>query len=103
VWNYHDDDLPAPAATVEIAIDGLPAGRPTLTHYRVDGSHSNAYAVWLRMGSPQSPTAAQYTELERAGQLEMFEPARRVDVRNGRISVTFSLPRQGVSLLTLAW
>src|SRR5262245_65821249 len=28
VWNYHDDDLAGPAAKIEMAIEGLPAGRP---------------------------------------------------------------------------
>ena len=32
IWNYHDDDLPAPAAAITLTIDGLPAGRATLTH-----------------------------------------------------------------------
>src|SRR5262249_24037098 len=41
VWNYHDDDRPADASEVTVTIDGLPAGRPTLTHYRVDHDHSN--------------------------------------------------------------
>ena len=31
VWNYHDDDLPAPAAEITMTIDGLPAGTPTVT------------------------------------------------------------------------
>jgi len=103
VWNYHDDDLPGPAARVELAIEGLPAGRPTLTHYRIDGDHSNSYAVWKSMGSPQSPTSAQYTQLEKAGQLATLEAPRRVDVKEGRVVVTFTLPRQGVSLLRLTW
>ena len=27
MWNYHDDDLPAPAAPITLTIEGLP-GRP---------------------------------------------------------------------------
>src|SRR4029434_3942715 len=65
VWNYHDDDLPAPAAEITMTIDGLPAGTPTVTQYRVDDRHSNAYEVWKGMGSPQSPTAAQRATLEK--------------------------------------
>ena len=103
VWNYHDDDLPGPAARVEMAIEGLPAGRPTLTHYRVDGDHSNSYTVWKTMGSPQTPTSAQYATLEKAGQLQMLEPAKRVEVKDGRVVVTFTLPRQGVSLVRVTW
>jgi xylan 1,4-beta-xylosidase len=103
VWNYHDDDLPAPPAQVELRIDGVPAGESTITHFRIDAEHSNAYEVWRKLGSPQSPTAAQYRDLERAGRLQLLEPARRVATASGRVVVTFALPRQGVSLVKLAW
>jgi hypothetical protein len=26
VWNYHDDDLPAPAAALQVTIVGIPVG-----------------------------------------------------------------------------
>jgi len=103
VWNYHDDDLPGPAAEVELRIEGLPGGRPTLTHYRVDRDHSNAYEAWKSMGSPQPPSSGQYAELEKAGQLQMLAPPERVAVDEGRLIVKFSLPRQGVSLVKLTW
>ncbi len=103
VWNYHDDDLPAPPAEVTLTINGLPDGRPTLTHYRVDGDHSNAYSAWKRMGSPAAPTAAQRAELERASQLQTIAVPARVAVVKGQVIVTFSLPRQGVSLVKLIW
>jgi xylan 1,4-beta-xylosidase len=74
-----------------------------LTHYRVDGDHGNAYTRWQRMGSPQSPTGAQYGDLEAAGALATFGEPRPVEVRNGTVTVTFPLPRQGVSLLRLTW
>jgi xylan 1,4-beta-xylosidase len=103
VWNYHDDDLPAPDARVALTIEGPPDGRATLTHYRVDTSHSNAYTVWKAMGSPQSPTAAQRDALLKAGQLQMIGAPERVLIANRRVAVPFSLPRQGVSLLRLVW
>ena len=103
VWNYHDDDLPAQASPVELTIEGLPSGRPMLSHYRIDGEHSNSYAVWKTMGSPQSPTPSQYAELEKAGQLEMLGPRVSLAVLKGRAVVQFTLPRQGVSLVKLTW
>ena len=102
VWNYHDDDLPAPAATIELTIEGLTSGGATLSHYRVDGAHSNAYAAWLKMGSPQPPTAAQYRELERAGKLAAVAPPKNVRIDNGKLTEMFSLPAQGVSLLVIS-
>jgi xylan 1,4-beta-xylosidase len=103
VWNYHDDDLPAPATDVELTIAGVPAARPTLLHYRVDRDHSNAYEAWKKMGSPQPPTAAQYEQLAKAGELRLLAPPSRIEGRDGRVTLGFQLPRQGVSLVVLSW
>lgn len=102
VWNYHDDDLAAPAAEVELAIEGLKTGASTVAHYRVDGEQSNSYAAWLKMGSPQPPSAGQYKQLERVGKLAQLGSPKRVRIDGGRLVETFSLPRQGVSLLVIA-
>lgn len=104
VWNYHDDDVPAPATTVTLTIEGLPPGRVTVTHDRIDDSHSNAYAAWVRMGSPQAPTPAQYAALEQAGRLQALRPARQTTVgADGRIVETFDLPRKSVSFVKVTW
>jgi xylan 1,4-beta-xylosidase len=101
VWNYHDDDLPAPPAVVHLTISGLSNGASTVTQYRVDGEHGNSYAAWLKMGSPQPPTAAQYKELERVGRLASLGPPKRVRIQDGTFTDSFSLPAQGVSLLMI--
>lgn len=105
VWNYHDDDLPAPAAAVDLSIRGIPAAahRVLLMQYRIDQTHSNAYAVWKQMGSPQKPTAEQYAKLKEAGQLEMLGSPRWVAVQEGRLTMHMELPRQGVSLVRATW
>jgi len=104
VWNYHDDDVPAPAAPIQLSLEGLPAGRATLAHHRIDESHSNSYAAWLRMGSPQTPTPAQYAELEKASELQELTPAREVTIgRDGRVTEAFDLPRKSVSFVKVTW
>jgi xylan 1,4-beta-xylosidase len=103
VWNYHDDDLPAPAASIDLAVERLPAAHVTLDHHRIDAHHSNAYEAWKRMGSPQKPTKDQYAALEKAGRLASIAPSKRVAVSGQRVALTFTLPRQGVSLITLRW
>jgi xylan 1,4-beta-xylosidase len=103
VWNYHDDDLPGPEAAIELTIDGLPAGPLSLSHDRVDANHSNAYEAWKRAGSPQPPTPQQYRALEAAGHLQRLEPPRRMRAVDGRARVSFTLPRQGVSLVRVSW
>jgi xylan 1,4-beta-xylosidase len=105
LWNYHDDDLPAPDAPLDINVSGLPtsASQVLTEHFRIDGSHSNAYGAWKEMGSPQNPSDAQYRQLERAGQLQLLESPAWVRVEKGDASLKFALPRQGMSLLRLTW
>lgn len=105
VWNYHDDDLPAPAADVQITVGGFPAvvHKVLVEHYRIDETHSNAYTAWRNMGSPQAPTADQYAQLKAAGQLELLTSPAWLDVDHGKVTITTNLPRQAVSLLRLEW
>jgi xylan 1,4-beta-xylosidase len=105
VWNYHDVNQPAAAAPTTVTIHGIPAGieRVLLEHYRIDDSHSNAYTVWQKMGSPQHPTAQQYADLQAAGQLQLLTSPEWLDVTNGEVKITTELPRQGISLLHLKW
>lgn len=105
IWNYHDDDLSAPAAPIHLLISGLPGDirRGLLEHFRIDGTHSNAYGVWKKMGSPQSPSAEEYQQLERAGDLELMESPRWMPTEKGTLSLEFTLPRHALSLLRFSW
>jgi xylan 1,4-beta-xylosidase len=103
VWNYHDDDLPAPAAQIAVNIEGLSGRAAAITQYRVDDRHSNAYEVWKSIGSPQTLTREQRTRLEKAGQLETMGAPVRQRIDNGRLALDLSLPRQGVALFTIAY
>jgi xylan 1,4-beta-xylosidase len=103
VWNYHDDDVPAPAAEIALTIKGIPSAHPTLELYRVDGANGNAYARWRAMGSPQPPTPAQLNELERASQIAPLVLSPSIDATGAPVVTTFTLPRQGVFLIKLTW
>jgi xylan 1,4-beta-xylosidase len=104
-WHYHDDDVAGPAAEVSLALEGLglKQGKAKLQHFRIDGDHSNAFTVWKGMGSPAKPSSAQYAQLEKASELATLPGPANVDVADGRATIRFSLPRQGVSLLVLEW
>jgi xylan 1,4-beta-xylosidase len=104
-WNYHDNDVPAPASPVRLQITGVPASarRVLITHYRIDRDHSNSYTVWKQMGSPQNPTPEQYAQLEAAGQLELLASPEWVSSKDGKVELSFSLPRQAVSLIQVRW
>jgi xylan 1,4-beta-xylosidase len=105
LWNYDDDDQPAPGAEVQVTIAGIPAGikKVLLEHYRIDDTHSNSYTVWKAMGSPQAPTPEQYAELQAAGQLQLLSLPQWIDVNHGKVMIGASLPRQATSLMRLVW
>jgi len=106
VWHYHDDDVPGPDASVRLSVEGLPVslGEATLTHFRIDEDHSNAYAAWLRMGSPVAPSLEEYARLQAASELARIADApATVPVNEGQALLQFPLPRRGVSLLLLGW
>jgi xylan 1,4-beta-xylosidase len=105
VWNYHDDYEPAGASLTTITAQGIPAGvgRVLVMHYRIDDTHSNAYSVWMAMGSPQHPTTEQYELLKSRAGLELLSSPAWIDVKDGQVSVTTNMPRQSVSLVLLSW
>jgi len=101
VWNYHDDDVIGPPTPVQLTVNGLSKNRVRIRHYRVDGQHSNSFETWKAMGSPQQVSPDQYRTLEKAGQLQELAPPTSKAVANGKTTLTFDLPRQGVSLIEL--
>ncbi|WP_077921319.1 beta-xylosidase [Spirosoma sp. 209] len=103
VWNYHDDNLTGPTAPVELTVSGLGKNKVQVRHYRVDDRHSNSFEAWKSMGSPQQVSADQYRALEKAGQLQELTPPTSKAVANGKTTLTFDLPRQGVSFVQLTW
>jgi xylan 1,4-beta-xylosidase len=110
VWHYHDDDVAGPSAAVclrfehfQLEGDALPS-TVRVEHLRVDAEHGNAYTAWQRLGSPAQPSAAQKLLLERASELvRLPADATRVQAAPGGLSLEFSLPRQGVSLIVLRY
>jgi xylan 1,4-beta-xylosidase len=105
LWNYQDDEAAAADLPVQLNVAGLPtsAGRILVKHDRIDQNHSNSYTVWKAMGSPQSPTMEQYQSLKAAGQLQLLESPRWVDIKDGAVRLDFPMPGESVSLLELSW
>ncbi|MBV9468646.1 MAG: hypothetical protein JO316_03650 [Abitibacteriaceae bacterium] len=104
-WNYHDENVPGPAAAVELSLSNLPLrdGNLTLHHYCIDDGHSNAFEAWKQMGSPQQPTPEQVAQLEKAAQLTLLDPPQSLHIHNGQAILNLKLPRQAVSLLVFTW
>ena len=106
VWNYSDVDLPAEAAAIQMSVDGLggvPKGSMRMEEFRMDDAHSNAYAVWKKMGSPEQLTVEQKAELVKSSGLESLGGEKKVAEKDGTVVVPITLPRQGVELVRISW
>jgi xylan 1,4-beta-xylosidase len=106
LWNGtldHDRGIGDPALdrSVSLALEGLAARAYDLRHYRVDAGHSNIVTTWQRLGAPDWPDEAGWAELRAADQLELVEPQRRAQPKDGRLELAFELPMPSVSLLEL--
>jgi xylan 1,4-beta-xylosidase len=103
--NYHDDDVPGPAANITLDIANLPATltSATLDHYRIDTEHSDSYTVWKSMGSPPTPSDDQMATLRKAGQLASITSNQPQPITAGKTTLNLTLPRQGLSLIVLTW
>jgi xylan 1,4-beta-xylosidase len=101
LWNYHDADVPTAPANVALEVRGVASTQVTEEVFLMDASHSNAYGVWQRMGSPQKPNAAQQQELVRAGRLERVVAPHSIEVKDGKTNLRMMLTRQGVALVRL--
>jgi xylan 1,4-beta-xylosidase len=100
LWNYHDDIVDAEPNGVRLDIK-LPSqiNKAKVTHYRIDKTHSNAYTKWVSLGSPQKPTEEQLVALKKAAELDMLEPEKDYNVKDGLLSLSFEMPRHSVSLV----
>jgi xylan 1,4-beta-xylosidase len=103
IWNYHDDLVDAETSTVLLRVSVPPAFGPraSVTHTRVDDTHGNAHSVWVSQGSPAAPSDAELGELREAMEPAVLERERVVAVTDGAVTLTFELPRFGISLVTL--
>jgi xylan 1,4-beta-xylosidase len=102
-WNYHDDLVTVAATPVHMTVQ-LPAGfgaNAIVSHLRVDDSHGDAYTVWVSQGSPAAPSATQRAALVAAMQPAALQPQATVAATGGTLALDFTLPRFGVSLVTI--
>jgi xylan 1,4-beta-xylosidase len=99
IWNYHDVDVPAPAASVHLDIDGLPHKIADVVEYRMDATHGNSYAAWQQIGSPAHPTPSDIEKISALSPLRQPSSPVLLVNNDGKASLDLTLPRQGVVLL----
>jgi len=100
LWNYLDADVEAPPAAISIQFDGLPANLFE-SEFLVDGQHSNSYAAWKGMNSPDQPDKQQTAALQRAGQLQETVHNLPLRPQHGAATINLTLARQAVALIRL--
>ena len=103
VWHYHDDDVPGPAADIDLELEGLPGKSAQCEHFAIDATHSNSYAEWQRIGSPEQPTTEQIKQLEQAGKLASVGSPAPITIESGKARLHATLARQAVSLFVISW
>jgi xylan 1,4-beta-xylosidase len=105
IWNYHDDDIAADPASIDLTVDGVPTDvkRALLMHFRIDSDHSNAFTAWKKLGSPELLSNPAQGELERAGQLQLLSSPEWIAIKDGTLHLHLELPRQGLSLMQLSF
>ncbi|HEY4287498.1 MAG TPA: beta-xylosidase [Puia sp.] len=103
LWNYSDDDLPGEKVARTLRLKNIPAHAVVLQRWGIDETHSNAYTVWKKMGSPQDVNAGQYAVLEKAGRLQQVGMETTAAVAGGEMSVSVSLPAHAVVLVRVSW
>lgn len=99
LYAHHDDWDVTECTPVHFTLGGLPAGTVRITHYRIDGEHSNAYAEWVRQGCPDWPTATQYSAIRARSGPETLTPPYTQEVTDGAVQMTFPMPAHCVSLI----
>jgi xylan 1,4-beta-xylosidase len=104
VFSHHNDWDIREESRITLTVRGYgeEKGLP-LRHYRIDGSHSNAYAQWVAEGKPIYPAPGQYAAIKARDGLEKLEPDTVADSVGDAITLSFRMPAHGVSLITIGY
>ena len=102
IYSHNNDRDENEENTVILTVEGL-SGKDTVqcSHYRIDAEHSNPYAEWKRQGEPLFPEGEQYDAIKQRDNLEKFAEDTAVSVKDGKVTLTFSMPAHAVSYIVL--
>jgi xylan 1,4-beta-xylosidase len=104
IWNgtldqTKTDGDPRLARDIRLELSGLPGGRVTVDHFRVDATHSNVSATWADLGGGDWPDETGWEALRRADRLAELEPRRSEVIHGGQLALEFELPMPSISLI----
>jgi xylan 1,4-beta-xylosidase len=101
LYAHHDDWDVDEEFSVKLRITGLHTEQVKLTHYRIDGEHSNAYAEWVRQGSPDWASEEQYAAIAARSGLELLCEPYAANVTDGEVECKFIMPSHGISFIEI--
>lgn len=101
IYSHCDDRDRTEDQRVRLAVENLETEQATVSHFRIDGEHSNARAEWIRQGSPLYPQGEQYAAIKARDGLEQLWEPREEKISEGRLALEFSIPAHGVSLIRI--
>ena len=102
VYCHHDDWDRKETFDVALSLENLPFdGLASVTHYRIDGNHSNACPEWERLGKPDWPEGERRQAILARSGLELLGGPESVTVGGGRLELRFPLPVHSISLLEI--
>ena len=100
LWHYQDDDVPGPAAEVNLVIAGLAPGLQLQARvWRVDRENGNAFTAWRAMGAPAKPSQQQIDRLLAAARMLARPIPLGPRMDDGGVVLQTQLPLQGVQLI----
>ena len=100
VSKYWKNDGPAAEVALRVATAWKEPVAATVTHWRIDEDHSNAYTIFRKLGRPERPTPDQTAQIRERMGLETLGQPEKATVGD-TFQTNFELPCNGVSLIEI--
>lgn len=100
LWHYRDDDVPGPAADIQLLLSGVAPGLKFQARaWRIDRHDADSFTEWKALGTPAHPSAQQVTRLQQASRLVAHSIPLGSPRQDGSLELQTRLPLQGVELI----
>ena len=100
IYSHCNDSDKAETQEISLTVEGIGEKEATVSHYRIDSAHSNAYAEWIRQGRPLFPAGEQYDAIKEKDGLEKLCADETV-MAKGSLRLDFCMPSHAVSYLVI--
>lgn len=103
IYSHHADRDLNETQEIQVQIKGYGNTHGLkVVHYRIDAEHSNAFAEWVRQGSPMYPEKDQYEAIKARDGLETYIPDTIVDSVDDCVNLQFNMPTHAVTYLVVS-